>query len=135
MISQQDGTRTMSPGAILVKKSALLPELVRLESDSDGTGWARVANPSDGQQLEKNLAVAGWTFLYMAGAIRTTAFGFERQRMIHAALKRLLKTVTQQRCNCMEIDDVATHSFWGLPYVSISAHSRHIQKGMVFCGE
>jgi hypothetical protein len=54
--------------------------------------------------------------------------------MIHAALKRLIANVKLQKCNCLEIDDVATHSLLGMPYVSVSAHPRHIQKGMLFSG-
>ena len=84
----------------------------------------------DGQQLSKKLAVEGWTLFYMAGGIRTTAFGFEKQGMIRAALKRLIAMVRLQKCNCLEIDDVVMHSFLGIPYVSIAGHSRHIQKGM-----
>ena len=135
MISQQNGDRTIRPGAIFVKKSTLLPEPLRLEEDATASGWAPVASDSDGRPLEKKLAGAGWTFFYMAGAIKTTAFGFEKSRMVHRALKRLFTTVTLQKCNCIEIDDVATHTFLGIPYVSVSAHARHIQKGMVFSGE
>ena len=135
MISQQNSDRTITPGTILVKKSTPLPEPLRLENDATATGWARIANDSDDRSLEKKLAGAGWTFFYMAGAIRTTVFGFERSSMLHRALKRLFTTVTQQKCNCIEIDDVATRTFLGIPYVSVSAHSRHIQKGIVFSGE
>jgi hypothetical protein len=35
--------------------------------------------------------------------------------------------------HCLEIEDVETRSFWGIPYVSVSGHARHIQKGVVFC--
>jgi hypothetical protein len=135
MISQQNSDRTIRPGAILVKKSTILPEPLLLENDATATGWARVASDIDGRPLEKKLAGAGWTFFYMAGAIRTTVFGFERSSILHQALKRLFTTVTLQKCNCIEIDNVTTRTFLGIPYVSVSAHSRHIQKGMVFSGE
>jgi hypothetical protein len=134
MISQQDRNGPISHGAILVEMSTLLPEPMRLESNSTDSGWARVEDNLDGQQLEKKLATAGWTLFYMAGGIRTTAFGFKREGMIHAALKRLIAAVSLQNCNCLEIDDVAMHSFLGIPYVSIAGHSRHIQKGMVSAG-
>ena len=135
MISQQEGTRAIRPGAILVKESALLPEPLHLESDSTGCGWARVANNLDGCQLDKSLATVGWTLFYMAGAIKATGFGMDRQSMIYAALKRLIVMARLQKCNCLEIDDISTHSFLGLRYVTVSAHSRHIQKGLVFSGE
>jgi hypothetical protein len=120
------------PGAILIEKGTLLPEPLRLESESSAEGWAPVANHLDGHQLEQRLSAAGWTFFYMAGAITRTAFGFDRAKMIHVALKRLIASVTLQKCNCLEIDEVQTHSFMGMPYVTVSAHSRHIQKGLVF---
>jgi len=132
--SQPAGNRTIGPGAILVQATTLLPEPLRLETDSNGCGWARVANTLDGCQLEKKLGAVGWTLFYMAGAIRTTVFGFKRQSMLHTALNRLIASARLQKCNCLEIDDIATHSFLGIPYVNVSAHSRHIQKGMVFSG-
>ena len=61
----------------------------------------------------------------MASAIRRRAFGFDRAKRIQAALKRVMS-------NVREIDGVATHSFLGIPYVSVSAHPRHIQKNMLF---
>jgi len=135
MISQKDGGRTISAGAILVEKNTLLPMPLRLESDSSGGGWARVVNNPDGHQLEESLSTAGWTFFYMAKTIRTIGFAFERQKMIDGALRRLIATVRRQQCNCLEIDDVATHSFLGVRYVSVAAHARHIQKSMVFAAQ
>jgi hypothetical protein len=112
--SQQEGYRAIGPGAILVEKSTLLPYPLRLESDSTGSGWARAANDLDGHQLEQKLTTAGWTFFYIAGAIRTIGF------------------VRLQGCNCLEIDQVAPRSFLGMPYVRISAHAREIQNGRIF---
>lgn len=124
--------RMITPGAILIEKGTLLPAPLELENESHASGWMPVANNLDRQQLENELTIAGWTFFYMAGKITTTAFGFDRQKMIHAALKRIITNVKLEKCNCLEIDDVATRSFLGMPYVSVSAHSRHIQKGLVW---
>src|ERR1700737_4045807 len=132
MISQPKGHQTISPGTILVEKGTLLPEPLGLESDLTESGWARVTNHPDRRQIEAKLAAAGWTFFYMAGTIRTIAFGYDRHGMIQAALKRLIATVKQQKYNCLEIDAIATRSFLGIPYISLSAHSRHIQNGRVF---
>jgi hypothetical protein len=132
---QSDSERRIGPGLILIATSALVPQSVRLESDSNGVGWTRVAGLSNAEQLEQKLTTAGWTFFFMAGKIRTIAFGFNRQSMIAAALKRLMARVKTQKCNCLEIDAVATRTFLGIPYVSISAHARHIQKEMAFCGQ
>ena len=125
----------ITPGTILIEKGTFLPQSWRLETESYPSTWMSVKNHFDPHEVDKELATAGWTFFYMAGGIRTTAFGLDRQKMIHAALKRLIAKVRLQKCNCLEIDEVATHSFLGMPYVSVSAHSRHIQKGLVFSGQ
>jgi hypothetical protein len=134
MIPQPERNGRISHGDVLVEENTFLPEPLRLEHDSTGGGWGRVGNHLDGNHVEKALAAVGWMCFYMAGAIRTTVFGFDEESMIHKAVAHLISTARLQRCNCLEIDDVAMHSFWGLPYVSVSAHSRHIQRGMVFGG-
>jgi hypothetical protein len=122
----------IATGAIVIRNGTRLPEALGLKYDSVATGWASVTNNPDGHRLEKALATAGWTFFYMAGAIRKIAFGFQRQNMVNAAMKRIIASVKLQGCNCLEIDGVAMRSFFGVPYVSVSAHSRHIQEAMVF---
>ena len=70
----------------------------------------------------------------MAGEIKTTVFGFDRQKAVRAALKRLIAEVKSQHCNSIEITRVVDKSFLSVPYVSVSAHLRHLQKGLVFLG-
>jgi hypothetical protein len=127
--SQGDGSPTISNGTILFEEGTLLPEPSRLDNGATRNGWVRVAN---NPVFEKKLAAAGWTFFYMAGTIRANGFGFERQSMIQTALNRLIATTRLQKCNCLEIDRITMRSFWGMPYVSVSAHSRHIQPGSFF---
>ena len=85
-------------------------------------------------QLEKELSATGWTFFFMAGPIRVTAFGVNPDKTIYAALRRGIKAVKQQRCNSLQIETVEMHSFLGISYVSMSVRPRHIQKGLVFGG-
>ena len=122
----------ITPGAILIRTGTPLPEPLRLGTDTQATGWASVVNALDSHELEHSLSTDGWTFFYMAGAIRTTSFGFDRAKIIHAALGRLLATVKLKGCNCLEVDDITSHSFLGVPYVSVSGHSRNVQKGVLF---
>jgi len=135
MMTQPESYRTISSGDILVRMSTPLPGALRLEADPTGSGWVPIAGDLDRRQLETQLSADGWTFFYMANVVTTTAFGFGRPGMIHSAMKRLMAIVTLRKCNCLEIDHVATNSFLGLPYVSISAHARHIQKGLRFVGQ
>jgi hypothetical protein len=68
----------------------------------------------------------------MAGEIQATAFGFDKPKARRAALKRLITDVRSQRCNSIDITQVTEKSFLGLPYVRVTAHSRHLQKGTLF---
>lgn len=127
--------QSMGAGALLIAPGTPLPPEWRLENNSVANRWSRVANTFDRLRLDKDLASTGWTFFFMAGAITATAFGWNQPRMLDAALVRLFAAVRRQACNCLEIDNIGMRSFLGIPYMSISAHLRHIQKGMVFSGQ
>lgn len=122
----------ITAGTILIAGDALSPACFEFGTDSHGAGWRPIVHGLSQRELEKELAREGWTFFYMATTIKKTAFGFDRTRMVAAALKRLIKAVKLERCNCLQIDQVAMHSFLRMPYISISAHPRHVQRGMVF---
>ncbi|MBK9170807.1 MAG: hypothetical protein IPM24_25590 [Bryobacterales bacterium] len=122
------------PGTILVEKDTPVPGFFRSEGGAYPHAWTAVSHSLTPGELDRELAGAGWTFFYMAGEIRTSAFGFDRPGMIQAALKRLIANVRLQHANSLQIDGVAEHSFLGVPCVRISAHSRHMQKGLVFSG-
>jgi hypothetical protein len=124
----------IAPGTILIEKNAPRPRCFELQDGLSPNAWEPVTHNLTPHQLEEELSATGWTFFFMASAIRSTAFGFDRARATDAALKRVIANVKRQKCNCLQIDEVATHSFLGMPYVSVSAHSRHIQKGMIFSG-
>lgn len=120
-------------GTILIEKSTLLPEPLRLETTPYSGNWAAITSPGR-YQLDKELTSAGWTLFYMAGRIRTSAFGLHQQTRVRTAVRRAIVDVQSQRCNCVEIDDIRNKSFLGVPYVSVSAHPRHIQENGVFRG-
>ena len=125
----------ISPGTVLIENGTALPRSFRLENEPYPSTWMSVKSSHSTHELENELTSEGWTFFYMASGIRATAFGFDKQKTVHTALKRLIASVKLQKCNCLEIDEVETHSFCGMPYVSVSAHPRHIQKGPVFSGQ
>ena len=123
-------TNPITAGSILVAKSTRLPNTFLLETESDSNGWAAIRDVRS--VFEKAVREAGWTFFFMAGEIRATGFGFDRPKALRAALKRLVANVRSQHCNCIEINQVIDRSFVGLPYVRVTAHPRHLQKGMLF---
>jgi hypothetical protein len=124
----------ITPGVLLIEPDALRPRCFQVEADSHLNSWMVVTHGLTSQQLEKELSATGWTFFFMAAPIQMTAFGFDRVRTLYAALKRVIKAVKQQRCNCLQVESVDMRSFLGIPYIALSARPRHIQKGMVFAG-
>jgi len=123
-------TDAIAAGSILIQEGTYLPNSRPLQTGSDGSGWAAVEDSRS--VFEKEVRAAGWTFFFMAGEIKTTVFGFDRQKTLRAALQRLIRNVKSQNCNSIEITQVTGRSFLKLPYVSVSAHPRHLQKGVVF---
>jgi hypothetical protein len=123
----------IAAGSILIEDGTQLPKSLLLPSQPDSNGWAALNGTR--AVFEKEIGVAGWTFFFMAGEVRTTVFGFDPQKNLHAALKRLIANVKSQHCNSIEITQVTRKSFFKVPYVSVAAHARHLQKGLVFAPE
>lgn len=123
----------ITPGTILIHKDAAKPKCFHLEQNDYSSEWKTVKHTLNPHELERELALAGWTFFYVAGTVNSTAYGFDQPQMLRNAMKRLIRKAKQLGCNCIEIDNASIHSFLGiLPYVSITAHARHIQKGAQF---
>jgi hypothetical protein len=125
-------TEPITAGSILVGDGAHLPNALVLPRDSDSNGWAAIKDPRP--TFEKAIRDAGWTFFFMAGEIHATVFGFDKPKALRTAVTRLIAEVQSQHCNSLEIGQVMSKSFLGLPYVSVTAHARHLQKGMLHAG-
>jgi hypothetical protein len=125
-------TDAITPGSIWIAEGTPLPKSLVLQNEPASNGWATVKTARS--TFEKELQDSGWTLFFMAGEIKATVFGFDRQKTLRTALQRLIAKVTAQNCNSMEIAEVTSKSFLKVPYVSVSAHPRHLQKGQVFSG-
>jgi len=119
-------------GAILIQDGTVLPRSLVLESEPYSKGWTTVTNLRS--DFERDISQAGWTFFFLAGELRANVFGFDTEAAVHTAVKRLIGNAKSQNCNCLEIGQITMKSFLGLPFASVSAHSRHIQGGSVFAG-
>ena len=117
---------------VLIENGTILPKSVVLSGEAYSKGWTSVTNSR--LDLEKDIREAGWTFFFLAGAIHSTVFGFNAEKAVHTAVERLIQTAQSLNCNCLEIGEVTMKSFLGLPFASVSAHSRHIQRERVFAG-
>jgi hypothetical protein len=116
-------------GTILIKEGALLPDSLRFESEPYSKGLRLVKNV-DSRGLDRKIRDAGWTFFFMAGGVNATAVGSDLEKTTRKAIKKVIASMELDGFNCLEIAQVAAKRFLGLPYVTVSAHARHIQESM-----
>lgn len=122
-------TEKINTGTILIKEGTLFPEGLKIISEPYSKGWRLVKN-LDRSALDRQLCEARWTFFYMASGVEATAVGFDLEKMKRRAIKGILSSMKSGKLNCLEIVQVATSRFLGLPYVTVSTRQRHIQESM-----
>ena len=122
----------ITAGDLLFQEGINVPRSLRLPTEPDSNGWATVNGTRSA--FEKTIHEEGWTLFFMAGEIKATVFGFDKQKALRTALNRLIANVKSQHCNSIEIVGVVFKSFLRMPYVNVSAHARHLQEGQVFSG-
>ena len=118
-----NGART-----ILIREATPLPANLSIESEAFLPGWRVVKNP-DRSTLARNIEGANWNFFYLAGEIRATVLGRDRPGTLRRAVKRVLAKQEEQRFNSLEITQAVSKRFPGIPFMRVTAHSRHIQQG------
>ena len=116
-------------GTILFKDGTFLPDALQFDSEPCATGW-RLVKDLDGYGLNRKIHDAGWRFFCIAGEIKSTAVGYEGQKNVRRAVKRMLARLKPEKFNSLQITRVASKRFLGVPYVSVSACSRHIQESL-----
>jgi hypothetical protein len=114
-------------GAILLKDWPGMAQPFPLESEPSSGGWSLIDKP-DGISLDRKIHTAGWNFFFMAAEIKVSFFGAIGAAKIQNALRRILAKVKPQNFNGLEITGIVAKHFLGVPYVTVSAHSRHMQK-------
>lgn len=120
----------ISAGTILIKEGTLLPEGLQLESEPYSKGWRLVKNLGS-SGLDRKLCEARWNLFYMAEEISAVVVGFDLEKTTHRAVERIAASMKSDGLNCLQIARVTAKRFLGLPYVTVSAHPRHIQESMV----
>lgn len=118
---------TVQVGTILMKEWPGMTQLLRLESEPCSGEWS-LLKVLDGYTLDRKIHAAGWNFFFMAAEIKAMFFGRVGAGKIQKALKRILRKVKQQQFNGLEVTQIVARRFLGVPYVTVSAHSRHMQQ-------
>jgi hypothetical protein len=118
---------TVQVGTILMKGWPGMAQL-QLESEPCSGNWSLVKT-LDGVSLDRKIHAAGWNFFFMAAEVKVMFFGVLGATKIQNALRRILAKVKSQHFNGLEVTGIVAGHFLGVPYVTVSAHSRHLQQG------
>lgn len=122
-------TPIVQVGTVLIgDESPRMAEVLALQSEPYFENWS-VVNLHDGITLDHKIHAARWNFLFMADEIKSTFFGAIAATKIQGALQRIARKVKYQNFNCLEVTAIVAKRFLGVPYATVSAHSRHIQQG------
>jgi hypothetical protein len=98
-----------------------------LESEPYSGQWS-VVKALDGFALDRKIRAAGWNFFFIASEMKVMFLGSLGAKKIQHALHRILRKVSQQHFNGLEVTGIVAKRFLGLPYTVVSAHSRHVQQ-------
>jgi hypothetical protein len=104
-----------------------MTQFLGLESEPYPGNW-RLVKALDGFALDRKIRDAGWNFFFMAAEVKVMFFGALETKRIQNALKRILAKVRHQNFNGLEVTGIVAKRFLGVPYATVSAHSRHIQQ-------
>jgi hypothetical protein len=114
-------------GTIFIRDGTRLPQNLAIESEAFLPGWRVICN-LDRSTLTTDIERAKWYFFYLAGAMKATVLGRNRPGTLRRAVKSILARREEQQSNSLEVTEVVAKWFCGIPFLSVTAHSRHIQQ-------
>lgn len=117
---------TIQAGTVLINDSELITQHFGLNSEACSGDWSVIK--LDGFALDRKIHAAGWNFLFIAPEVKVMFFGAVGAKKVQNALMRILAKVKRQSFNSLEVTGIVAKRFLGVPYATVSAHSRHIQK-------
>jgi hypothetical protein len=118
---------TVKTGTILMKEGTPLPAGLEAASESLLPGWRAFQN-LNGYALSRKIEAENWQFFSLAGDLHATAVGRDRQKTVISAVKQILASTTKEKYNSLEVTEIAPKRFFGVPYLRVSAHLRHVQE-------
>lgn len=114
---------------IFIRENTRLPASVALESEVFLPDWRSVKN-LDGRELGRKIENAKWNYFYLASPVKATVLGGNGRETLRRAVHRILAKKQSQDFNSLEITKIISKHFLGVPYLTVSAHFRHIQEEM-----
>ncbi len=120
-------------GSLFIKTSAVLPEVWPADSEAFAQGW-RVLTTLDASALDRKLRRQAWGVFDIPGQSSAHALGFYGEKAVGKATARLLAKLNPLKFNAAEIVEVTAKKFLGVPYLTVSAHSRHVEESQALFG-
>jgi hypothetical protein len=117
----------ITSGSLWVAPGTTLPPGWSIDASGARSGWSPLVDPLQRLHLDQQLDRVGWRMLFRAGVLAATVVGWHRPRMLERALARVFSAVDREHCNLAEIDTAEFHTFWGIPYLNVTAHARVLQ--------
>ena len=119
---------TIKGGTVFIQNRPLILRTLALESEPYAETWDVLQSPPNAS-LDQRIRDTGWNHFFMAAEVRASATGKLSDRSVHRALRRIFAKVRNADFNCLEVTGIVEHRFLGMPYITVCAHSRHIQQG------
>lgn len=115
--------------AVFIKEGTPLPTTLLTQSEAFVPGW-RVVTNLDRQALTREIEGANWHLFNLAGETKAVAFGRNRLGSLRRAVSCVLAKQQGQKFNALEITNLVSKRFLGIPFVTVTVHARHIQQGV-----
>jgi hypothetical protein len=121
---------TVQVGTILIENRPLILRALDLDSESYVGTWG-VLRSHTRITLDQKMRSTGWKYFIMTAELKATVFGGRAANTVRRALKQIFTRVREPDFNCLEVTKIVEGRFLGVPYLTVSAHSRHIQQGSI----
>ena len=109
------------------------PQVFGLENEPYSGQW-NIVKGLDGFGVDRKIRAAGWNLFFIASEMKAMFLGAAGTKKINRAVNRILGEVNKQHFNSLEVTRIVSKRFLGLPYVSVSAHPRHVQQNCYLDG-
>jgi hypothetical protein len=120
-------TQKVQVGTILMKEWPPMASLLGLEVEPYLAQWKLIKGVNSAA-LDGKIHTARWNFFFMATETKSIFFGSPGAENLQNALRRILRKIGGDSFNCLEVTGIVAKRFLGVPYTTVSAHSRHIQQ-------
>lgn len=117
-------------GTVLLREGTFVPDSVTLLKETLSPGWQAITNLT-GDELDGQLRNQNWNFMFIAGAIHGTSRGSWSDVAVRRAAIRMLGKTRLAKFNGFEITGINKLKFLSFPYVTVTGHSRHLQKSRI----